>query len=82
MNLTLATVCLLVLVLVNSICAAEVEHPNIILILADDMVIGDLSFQNDGRSNTPILTYWQNKACGLIRLTALHVSVPRPVPRC
>ncbi|MCA9067301.1 MAG: sulfatase-like hydrolase/transferase [Planctomycetaceae bacterium] len=55
MNCTKVTACLLALFLETSIYATEIEPPNIILILADDMATGDLSSRNAGRSKTPNL---------------------------
>lgn len=50
----------LTLVLFSSLCRADEPHssttkPNVILILADDMALGDLSCLNGGRTRTPNL---------------------------
>ncbi len=47
--------CLTLLCLTAVAAGFAAERPNVILILADDMAIGDLSLFNEGRSRTPRL---------------------------
>ncbi len=45
----------LLLITATAIAAPKDHRPNVILILADDMAVGDLSCRNGGRSRTPNL---------------------------
>ena len=52
--------------------------PNVILILADDMGIGDVSLINEGRTSTPAINKLANEGLWFDRPILQHLYVPRP----